>query len=255
MTRLFAVMVLIGMFLLGVVAAPVAAQTPGKASSKIVRESKAYLETQQIVRLLGQTGITTPKEFKDRISFSDALEFLDKTTGGRLAIVVDRDGLVSPDADAIIDDTIPIRLKSLPARASVQMLLDRIVAQIPNATYIIRQGRIEIVNVDHTTAAHLIRRPVIAVFERAPLHDVLTDLADLTGLSINLDANVGDKAQTPISVVFRNNVSLEDALVNVTEMAGVRFVVLQNSVYVTTPAAARELEKERERKTNPPVAQ
>ena len=58
-----------------------------------------------------------------------------------------------------------------------------------------------------------------------------------------LDPNVGKKGQTPISAKF-HNATLEDALITVTEMAELKFVIFERSVYVTTAERAVILRKE-----------
>jgi hypothetical protein len=72
---------------------------------------------------------------------------------------------------------------------------------------------------------------------------VLADFSEISGLAINIDPGLGEKAATPIRASLRNT-SVEDALVIVTEMADLKFVVLHHSVYVTTASKVKTLEEE-----------
>jgi hypothetical protein len=123
-----------------------------------------------------------------------------------------------------------------------------IVAQLVDgqATFAICKGWVEILPIQRNTAAYLLQEGAIfATHEQRPLQEILQDLSDESGLAIDLDPNVGDKAATALSVMFRN-CSLEDALVRVTELAQLKFVVLNHSVFVTTPERTKILEKEEE---------
>jgi hypothetical protein len=121
-----------------------------------------------------------------------------------------------------------------------------IVSQVAkgHATFIIRQNHIEIVPEKYTTSPYFLHQPMISAdYQKRPLSDVLQDLSERTGIAINLDPNVGKKANTPIRVTLRNG-SLEDALTPITEMAHLKYVVLHRSIYVTTPQNAKVIENE-----------
>jgi hypothetical protein len=82
-------------------------------------------------------------------------------------------------------------------------------------------------------------------FENRPFIEVVQELADMTGFSFAIDPRVKEQAQTPITAFFGNDMNLDGALRIVTAMAGLKAVNMQPGLYITTPAAAKELEKER----------
>ena len=118
------------------------------------------------------------------------------------------------------------------------------------AAYIVRKDFIEIVPRQLTTAPYALRQTIaFATFDQRPLPEVLGQVAAEKCLAINIDPNVGKKGMTPISATFRNS-SLEDMIVTVTEMAELKFVVLEHSVYVTTPEKAAVMRKEEEKRAS-----
>jgi hypothetical protein len=111
------------------------------------------------------------------------------------------------------------------------------------ATYIVRESHLEIVPLKHHTARHFLYEPsIVATFEKRTLADILQVLSDDSGATVHLDPNVR-KGNESISASFRNS-SLEDALVVVTEMAQLKFVVLERSIFVTSRENAKVVEQE-----------
>ena len=104
-----------------------------------------------------------------------------------------------------------VQLPTIPRKMSVLAVIDQFTTQT-GVTYLLRRGCIEIVPIDYAAIGSLMSQPVVARFENQPLRDVLQDLADLTGATIVLDARAAEAAREPISAVFRNNATLEDAM-------------------------------------------
>jgi hypothetical protein len=136
-----------------------------------------------------------------------------------------------------------VQLSKAPKQQTLQALLDQATAQI-QATYLLRKGHVEVVPAEYATIDNLLTQRILARYDQTPVRDVLQDLADQTGATIVLDARAGDAAKEVISATLRNNATLEDVLRMCTEAAGLKFVVLRNSVYVTTPANARAIQQE-----------
>jgi hypothetical protein len=74
-------------------------------------------------------------------------------------------------------------------------------------------------------------------------------LADLTGEgfgpgfpTVVIDPRVAAQAKTPVTARFPNGATLEAALIVLTDMAGLRHVVLGDAVYVTSPANAAAMD-------------
>jgi hypothetical protein len=157
------------------------------------------------------------------------------------------------DREAFSEDQDPyeeeVVLPGIASKMSLNQALRMITAQIGNgqATFVVRQSHVEITTQERATAPRILQSTIVASFERRSLKDVLDQLADDGGLDVHLDPNVGKTADTLITAKFRN-VSLESALVTVTEMAELKFVTMDRSVFVTTPEKANGLRiEERER--------
>jgi type II secretory pathway component GspD/PulD (secretin) len=110
------------------------------------------------------------------------------------------------------------------------------------ATYVIRQGHVEIVHPSHATAKMLLQQRVLTRFDKVTLREALDDLAAITGAPIVFDVRAKDKGEEKVSIVL-NNMTLEDSLIVLTEQAGLRFVTLQSGIFVTSPADAKCLEE------------
>ena len=233
-------------------------QTP-KKDPTIRREQNAM-----IVSLL--EGPVKTNKLQD-VTLKDALEYYSDILRGRaldLRAALDKDPLfldgVIPIivnksaflADADLDTPDPytekVTLPVIPEKMSLHLALDLTLSQIGKSpsTFLVRKGHLEIVPRKYATAGHLLTNSTVLLsFKAERLPEVLHDLGDETGLAIHLDPNVGKKAKMPISATFRN-ASLEDALVTVTEMAGLKFVIMERSIYVTTPSRAEAIRREAE---------
>ena len=226
---------------------------PPKAD--VAGPSSAQADMRAIMRLLKEPIET--KGLQDRIKLKTALELFSDRFGGRLPILVDKEAFaleLGPDSmDPYEEDVV---LPPVPSMMSMQTALRLILSQIGKgtATFIIRQNHIEITTVKQASSPRMLLQTVFASYEQRPLKEVLQEFTDQTGLTINIDPRIGEKIKTPITATFLNN-ALEDALVTVTESADLKFVVMLNSIFVTTPSHARVIkqeEKVREKKREAP---
>jgi len=246
MTRLFIVAVPIICLSLGADLLPALAQAPEKAAPpKDAPATKAREETLTLIRMLEQPIET--KDMQEPVKLKVALEHFSDHFGGKLSILVDKNAFsaeLGPDSEDPYETE--VCLPPVPAKMSVDRALRAIITQIGNgkATYVIRRNWIEITTLRHSAVANSLQHLcIVKSFEQQPLPDVLQDLAHRADVAITLDPNIGKKASTQISATFRN-CSLEEALVTVTEMSQLKYVVLERSIYVTTPEHARAMEKE-----------
>ena len=114
-----------------------------------------------------------------------------------------------------------------------------------NAEMLIRDGVVHITTQKHASLAYLLEEKLCVSFDNRPLIEIVQNISDLTGVSITLDPRVENKTLTKaISVTFRNDVTLGGALRIIADMAGLKMVDMQSGLYITTPANAKELEKE-----------
>jgi hypothetical protein len=146
-----------------------------------------------------------------------------------------------------VDDVAKVEIanpNSLPGvKSSLGMVLKRILARVPaksGATWMIRRDVIEI-----TTGAAMraeimgndytgpILPLVCMTADKKPLDEVVAYLADQGERNVAIDPRVGEKAQAPITAYLVNE-PLDSALFLVADMAGLSFVRIDNTFYITT---------------------
>jgi general secretion pathway protein D len=98
--------------------------------------------------------------------------------------------------------------------------------------------------IGRTTVVRLLEQRVWVQFERRPCVDALGDLFELTGVPVVVDNRVLAQARRPVTATFANGAALGAVLPLVTEMAGLKLLVVGNALYVTSPAHARLVEEE-----------
>ena len=135
-----------------------------------------------------------------------------------------------------------VQLPSAPAEVKMHVALKVMLDQFPGkATFLVRDGWIEIVSASAATSKALLQRRVLAEYNDVSLRELLDDLSAKTGAPIVLDARA-DKGKERVSLTL-NNLSLEDALLIVTRQAGLRCEVLETALFVTPRAEGREIER------------
>ncbi len=250
MIRFLTIIVILVCFGFAAFHLPARSQPPEKAApAKPVVAAKPSEETLEMLYLLNQTIDT--KGLQEKVKLKTALEYFSDKFGGKLPILIDREAFIAANgADAADPYEEEVSLPPVPSRMPMSLALRLVLAQVANgqATYVVRKTYFEIVPVQLTTAPHALRQSIpFRTFDQKPLPEVLGDLGEMNSLAINLDPTVGKKGTLPISATFRN-CSLEEALVTVTEMAELKFVVLEHSVYVTTSEKAIVLRKEEDKR-------
>ncbi len=134
-----------------------------------------------------------------------------------------------------------------PIKSNLATVLKRILARVPaksGATWMIRRDHIEITTVAAQRAEIMGKDypgpmlPLICVTaDRRPLDELVAYLADQGERNVAIDPRVGDKAQAPITAYLVNK-PLDAALFLVADMAGLAFVQIDNTFYITTPERA-----------------
>jgi hypothetical protein len=153
----------------------------------------------------------------------------------------------------------------LPRLTGVRLgtVLDKLLAQVQGA-YLVKAdhvevttaqraraavwGQIEMEEEDPAAGSQRLRMPVVhADLANLPLQAALSELADSTGMSVMVDHHrVGDKAQALVSGPL-TNVPLDTAVRLLADQVELAVVVLDNVLYVTTPANARLIQAEQAR--------
>ena len=113
-----------------------------------------------------------------------------------------------------------------------------------NATFLCRRGMIEITTTKRAAPLFLANEKVIIAFQRRSLAQAVQELSEITGASITIDARVGDIRAAPITATFLGEVSLRTALSQMADMVGLKVVMLEEGLYVTTPGNADVWRKE-----------
>lgn len=221
-------------------AAPASAQAAELSSRDIIRALQAPLDMKDF----HNPGMTLKEALgliHDHVATAGVLG---KDLG--LPILVDMQSFkdAEPDAPDIYESQ--VRFPPYPKRTTVATALGLALAQVPigDATYVIRRGVVVITTSRHNRMENMLKQKVLADFVRKPLDEVIQELAEQTGVSIQLDSRaVKDKQNIQVTALFRNDTSLRDALVILADMAGLKVVELPSGVYVTSPTNAEALEK------------
>jgi hypothetical protein len=224
---------------------------PARSQSRVVAEN-AFL-----AQMLDE--IIETKDFTNPMSFKDAMQlFYEKfaAKGKELPILVNLDSFKVDDSnesqtpyDAQVQ--LPTVPKQMPMHVALRIILDQVRGK---ATYVIRQGHVDIVHPSHATAKVLLQQRVLTRFDKVILRGALDDLAAITGAPIVFDVRAKEKGQEKVSIVL-NNMTLEDSLIVLTEQAGLRFVTLESGIFVTSPEDAKNIEERQKKRVATPPTQ
>jgi hypothetical protein len=145
---------------------------------------------------------------------------------------------------------VKVAVPPVPARLRVASALEVVLAKLPtgNATLALKPGALVITTIGRTTVVRLLEQRVWVQFERRLYVDALADLFELTGVPVIVDNRVLAQARRPVTATFANGAALGTVLPLVTEMAGLKLLVVGNALYITSPAHARLLEEKAHRR-------
>ena len=189
------------------------------------------------------------KTFLQPMTLKEALGlFLEKCAARNLPFVYFVDTVAFRAEDPKCENPLDaaIDLTAIPPQIKLRLedLLQRVLNQIPHrASYLVRDGFIEITTKERVSVKSLLKRTVTGLLQNVALDEALAQLSGKTGASIILDPSVKKQSKKPITATFRNDVTLEGALCIITEMADLEFVVMQSGIYVTTEKRANALRK------------
>lgn len=194
--------------------------------------------------------LQTPVEFPNNqaIPFSGLLRELAeelKQRGKEITIIVDEEAYreESPDAPPVLDQQITFR--QLPEKSGAGVVLRQALKQLPTkSAFVIRAGKVVILPEARTEKKYLYNQTFFADFNDRPLTQALDELSELTGISIVVDGRAKEKLQLPVTARFRDDVAVQDAVRMLADMADLKPVYLVTGLYITTPARAKEMEKE-----------
>ena len=208
-------------------------------------------ESQRLILLLPKE--IDLKDVPDKLKLKDVLElismYLTKLNMGKeVRVLVDLNAFQAADAKMTSDEILgqDVDIPAFPKQMSVAELLRLSLGKLPgrNATYLIRPGVLEITTRKEASPASLLQRRVAAAFTGRPLKDAIGELCEQTGASVVLDPRAGEKLKTPVTATFRNDTSLGAALRMLADVNDLKLVVLEDGLYITTPANAEAVRKE-----------
>ena len=189
-------------------------------------------------------------DFSKPMSLKEAMSVLQanlKSQGKELPVRINHEAFEeeNPDAEKVIDTEIrfPAALKRLRVAQALRFMVGQV--KTNNGTYLIRPGYLEITTIERAGLTHLLGQGVHVRFQNRSLAMALEDLYELTGVPVILDTRAGRLGQMPITANFTNNASLGTVLVLLAEMAGLKLLEGNNTLYLTTPAHARQFILER----------
>jgi hypothetical protein len=136
-----------------------------------------------------------------------------------------------PDAPDVNETPIKLPvLQGLSRAKLLRLMVDRIPTR--NAAFLVRSSYIEITTNDQSLPGFQF---IDGTFQHRPLDEILAELSDRTGITILVDARAGDKAKTPISAVLQPETNLVTAVRLLADMADLRLIVVDRTLYVTLP--------------------
>jgi hypothetical protein len=198
------------------------------------------------------------KDLRQLTSLGEGLQFLEHklSDGGKVNLeIVLREHLFkkeNPDSPDIAETK--IKFPPFPKRMSAATALRILLSKVPtnNATYRLRAGQIQVTTIDDAATVQL-NEPVGGSYRDRPLAEVLDKLAAQSGVTIILDRRVSKQGQVPVRAYLGAFVSLQTALRLLTDMADLRYVIIGNAVYVTSPANADKAAAEVRRRSQLPL--
>jgi hypothetical protein len=138
------------------------------------------------------------------------------------------------------------KMKGIPLGTVLRLVLDQ-----ANSTALVRAGYVQIVPT-HRAVREVYKgregpySPIVhAAFDKRPLEEVLEELAEQTGVSIVVDGRC-EGATEPVTATLMN-VPLDTAVRLLADMAGLRVVPLDNTLYVTSKENAQAMQVEHDR--------
>lgn len=211
---------------------PVAGPLAGQAKV----DAPARLHSREIAARLSHE-VEAPS---DGINVAEYVALVAETlrdAGKPVRIIVDASSL----AENPLNQPVMVRQPrgTVPARVGLRLVL----ASTP-ATFLIRDGAVEIVANHQADRNSLLNRTVQGEFRDQTLSAVLDDLAEQTGASVVVDVRARKKAETLVTAELRNDLALHDAVRMLTTMAELRVVYLPSGLFVTTPEHAEKMRRD-----------
>jgi hypothetical protein len=202
-----------------------------------------WVPTGEIHKALGTVFET--KEFQEKKEFGEFLKKFQKAIskkGKELQIVVDREAFMIDNRTFLHIEEEEITLPPVPTKLVANTAFRLALSQVGRgeANFWLRSGQIVITSNERIRSSYFLKSSYVAGNSKdRPLTDALDELAERSGVSIIVDSRICNKAQTKVAAKF-GSAKLETAVCLLTESVGLKHAVVDNVIYVTSPANALE---------------
>jgi hypothetical protein len=188
-------------------------------------------------------------EFEPNTPLREALSHIAERY--KLTILIDTDFFKVDQNQPDVENQ-PIKLPKLTDVRLITAL--RAILQQINGDFYTKDDVFVVVPRTYIETGRVLKHPVDVSFTKRPLAEALSELSDISGLSVVLDPRGQADGTLTVTADFRN-VPVQDAVRVLADMAGMKSVVLDNLIYVTSVKNANHLanEKEKEREGMPPA--
>jgi len=190
-------------------------------------------------------------EFEPNTPLREALSHLAERY--KMTVLVDTDAFKVDQNQPDVENQ-PVRL---PKVVDVRLLTAlRAIFQQVGADFFTKDDVLTVVPRSYIESGRVFKHPVDVSFSKRPLAEALAELSDLSGLSVVLDPRGQADPSLAVTADFRN-VPARDAVRVLANMAGMKSIVMDNLLYVTSAKNADQLtkEKEQERERMPATGQ
>lgn len=162
--------------------------------------------------------------------------------GKDIGIILDMEGFFTALTEGDDVRKATVQLPPIPKTMTVHTALRLAISQLPvEAELHVRRGYLEITTPEK--AAQSLESVVSPRIVSGALAQVLDDLAEDTGVNIVIDPRVQKQSETVVKAKFVRPIRLGAAVEMLSDMAGLRCVLVHDSLYVTSPANAKELQE------------
>lgn len=209
-------------------------------------QHQPWIPTGQIRKLFDE--LIELKDLQGNKSLKEVLQILETRfakKGKKVQFVINQEAFKKEDPDAPDIERELVRMPLYPKRLTIGTALRLALSRIGsgNATYWLRAGQVLVTTHDKASSSFFLQTQIDAVnINQRPLTQALDELAEWSGTTILVDRRVWQKAQVRVTAKL-SFFQLETAVRLLTDMAGLKPVVVDNVIYVTSPENAEHFKE------------
>jgi DNA-directed RNA polymerase subunit K/omega len=205
----------------------------------------------ELLRKKLEISVNLDKGIDASTPLKDAIEFLSDRYD--LTMLIDSKAFEAIGVQKVEEQPVQLpKMVGVSMRTVLRLLLAQIKGDMHHGTFIVQDDVIFITTSGHLFQGDATQDPLLPLISAPtidtdtagkPLLVALRDIADHSGVNILIDPRVGDKSRRPVTATL-NHVPVDTAVRLLADMAGLRSVVMDNVIYVTSPENAKELQVE-----------